>query len=175
MRLAIYTRVSTDEQDAANQVLELHQWAQAKGHIIVAEYQDVASGARRREQLDDLFDAARRRRFELVATWSLDRLTREGPLQTLLYLQRLTAMGVHVYSHQEPYLDPALPFYESIVAFLADIARWERQRRSERTIAGMKRAAKEGKRIGRPPGSKDTKKRVVRRRTWNGVPVPMGQ
>jgi len=102
MKLALYTRVSTDQQDATNQVLELKAWAERHGHTIVAEYQDILSGARRREHLDDLFNAARRRKFELVAIWSLDRLTREGPLQTLLYLQRLTATGVRIYSHQEP-------------------------------------------------------------------------
>ena len=175
MRIAIYVRTSTDSQDNENQLIELRAWAVAQGHTIVATYQDVASGARRREQLDDLFDAARRRKFELVAIWSLDRLTREGPLQTLLYLQRLTAMGIRAYSHQEPYLDPSLPFYESIVAFLADIAKWERARRSERTKAGLQRAVKEGKRLGRPPGKKDSRKRVVRRQAWVGVPVPMGQ
>ena len=86
------------------------------------------------------------------------RLTREGPLQTLLYLQRLTAMGVRVYSHQKAYLDPSLPFYESIVAFLADIARWEQQRRSQRTKAGLRRAVAAGKKLGRLKGSKDSKK-----------------
>jgi len=162
-RIALYTRVSTGDQDAANQVLELRAWAERQGHTVVAEYQDVASGARRREALDDLFDAARRRRFELVAIWSLDRLTREGPLQTLLYLQRLSALGIKVYSQQEAYLDPSLPFYESIVSFLADIARWERQRRSERTKAGLARAVREGKTLGRPKGKRDSKKRVVKR------------
>ncbi|MDA1189872.1 MAG: recombinase family protein [Chloroflexi bacterium] len=159
MKVSIYTRVSTDGQDATNQVLELRQWAASKGHNIVAEYQDISSGARRREHLDDLFDAARRRKFELVAIWSLDRLTREGPLQTLLYLQRLTALGVRVYSHQEQYLDPSLPFYESIVAFMADIAKMERERLSERTKSGLRRAVSQGKKLGRPPGSKDAKKR----------------
>ncbi|MFH1141155.1 MAG: recombinase family protein [Chloroflexota bacterium] len=174
MKLALYTRVSTDQQDATNQVLELKAWAERQGHTVVGEYQDVMSGARRREHLDNLFEAARRRKFELVAIWSLDRLTREGPLQTLLYLQRLTAMGVRVYSHQEPYLDPSLPFYESIVAFLADVARWERARLSERTKAGLARAVTQGKRLGRPLGRKDSRKRVVRRRSWVGVSVPMG-
>jgi DNA invertase Pin-like site-specific DNA recombinase len=159
VRLAFYTRVSTNTQEVANQLLELRAWTEHQGHTIVAEYQDIASGARRRERLDDLFDDARRRKFDLVAIWSLDRLSREGPLQTLLYLQRLTAMGVRVYSHQEPYLDPSLPFYESIVAFLADIAKWERARRSERTKLGLKRAVSQGKRLGRPLGSKDTMKR----------------
>ena len=174
-KVALYCRVSTDTQESDNQLLELRRWAESQGHIVVSEYVDVASGARRRERLDDLFDDARRRRFDLVAIWSLDRLTREGPLATLLYLQRLTTMGIGVYSHQEPYLDPSLPFYESIVAFLADIAKWERARRSERTKAGLQRAVSQGKRLGRPPGSKDSKKRVVRRRSWVGVSIPMGQ
>ncbi len=64
---------------------------------------------------------------------------------------------------QEPYLDPRLPFYEAIVAFLADIARWERERRSERTRAGLRRAVAQGKHLGRPKGSRDSRKRVVRR------------
>jgi DNA invertase Pin-like site-specific DNA recombinase len=131
---------------------------------VVGEYVDITSGARRRERLDDLFDDARRRRFDILAIWSLDRLTREGPLATLLYLHRLNALGVKVYSHQEPYLDPRLPFYESIISLLADIAKWERERRSERTRAGLRRAVAQGRTLGRPPGSKDRRKRVVRRR-----------
>jgi putative DNA-invertase from lambdoid prophage Rac len=123
---------------------------------------DIASGARRREKLDDVFDAARHRHFDILAIWSLDRLTREGPLATLLYVHRLNTLGVKVYSHQEPYLDPKLPFYESIIALLADIAKWERDRRSERTKAGLRRALTQGKKLGRPDGARDRRKRVVR-------------
>ena len=173
MKAAIYIRVSTDEQDASNQRRELAEWITKEGHVLTSVYQDIASGARRREHLDDLYDDARRKRFEIVGIWSLDRLTREGPLATLMYLQRLTALGVKVYSHQEPYLNPALPFYESIVAFLADIARWERERLSERTKAGVDRARASGKQIGRPPGRKDARPRT-RRRTVDMRPVRMG-
>ena len=120
MKVAIYCRVSSELQELENQLLELRNWADQQGYQVIREYTDVASGARRREHLDDLFDDARHRRFDVVAIWSLDRLTREGPLATLLYIHRLNATGVKVYSHQEPYLDPRLPFYESIIAFLAD-------------------------------------------------------
>ena len=164
-RVAIYARVSTDEQSPLNQIGELRHWAEAQDYSVVEQYVDVVSGARRREHLDDLFDDARRRKFDVVAIWSLDRLTREGPLATLLYIHRLNAMGVKVYSHQEPYLDPRLPFYESIIALLADIAKWERERRFERTKIGLRRAVVQGKRLGRPKGSKDRQKRVVRRRS----------
>ncbi len=58
---------------------------------------------------------------------------------------------------------PRLPFCEAIVAFLADIARWQRERRSERTRAGLRRAVAQGKHLGRPKGSRDSRKRVVRR------------
>ena len=174
MKTALYIRVSSDDQHPENQVAVLHSWAEAHGHDVVDVYQDILTGARRRERLDDLFDDARRRKFKLVATWSLDRLTREGPLATLLYLQRLTVMGVRLFSHEEPYLDPSLPFYESIVAFLADIARWERERRSERTKLGLARAKANGKTLGRPKGSRDRRKRVVRRRSYVGVSVPLG-
>ncbi len=169
MKVALYVRVSTPEQDLDNQLQELRTWAERQGHQVVAEHHDVASGARRREQLDDLFDAAHRHRFEILAIWSLDRLTREGPLATLLYLQRLTAVGVRVYSHQEPYLDPSLPFYESIVAFLADIAKWERQRLSERTKTGLERARRGGKTLGRPKGSRDKQQRPSRRLVRRGT------
>ncbi|MBU2008664.1 MAG: recombinase family protein [Chloroflexi bacterium] len=110
MKAAIYARVSTDDQEPANQVLELRRWAEGQGYAVVAEYVDFASRARRRERLDDLFEDAGRHKFGIVAIWSLDRLTREGPLPTLLYIHRLNALGVKVYSHQEPYLDPRLPF-----------------------------------------------------------------
>lgn len=166
MRVALYCRVSTEDQDPHNQLRALRAWAEREGYQVVGEYVDIASGARRRERLDDLFDDAKHRRFDIVAIWSLDRLTREGPLATLLYVHRLNALGVKVYSHQEPYLDPRLPFYESIISLLADIARWERERRSERTKAGLVRARAQGKRLGRPPGATDSKKR--RKKGWCG-------
>jgi len=129
MKICLYCRVSTEEQDPNNQLQELRRWAEGQGYQIYKEYVDFASGARRREHLDDLFNDAHRRKFDVVAIWSLDRLTREGPLATLLYISRLNALGIKVYSHQEPYLDPRLPFYQSIISLLADIARWEMVRR----------------------------------------------
>ena len=41
MKVRIYTRVSTDGQDANHQVIELCQWAETQGHQIITEYQDV--------------------------------------------------------------------------------------------------------------------------------------
>jgi len=157
--LAIYGRVSTERQDFENQMAQLREWAALHNHDIVGEYVDVASGARRRERVDDLYDDARSRRFDSVAIWSIDRLTRQGPLQTLLYLSDLNLAGAKVDSHQQPYLNPEHPFYSTLVAMLADIAKMERDLISQRTKAGLAKARSRGKRLGRPPGSKDKKTR----------------
>jgi putative DNA-invertase from lambdoid prophage Rac len=74
---------------------------------------------------------------------------------------RLHRVGVRVYSHQEPFLDPESPFHDTILALIATIAKMERERLIEGTRAGQQRARDEGKHIGRPQG-KDKKKR----RTW---------
>lgn len=53
---------------------------------------------------------------------------------------------------------------ELLYAIAGWVARMESQRRSERTKAGLSRAKAQGKRLGRPPGSKDKRKRMRRQR-----------
>ena len=164
MKLALYTRVSTEDQHQENQVLVLRDWAAAQGHEVVREYQDTISGVKRREQLDELMRAATRREFDMVAMWSLDRLTREGTFQSLYYLNTLTSSGIRVFSYQQPMLNPGAPFYDVVVAVYAEVARLERLQISERTKAGMARVKRQGGHVGRPKGSRDGYKRLRRRR-----------
>jgi DNA invertase Pin-like site-specific DNA recombinase len=98
MRTAIYARVSTKDgrQDADNQLRELRAFAETQGWTLVREYVDRASGKRGdREQFEKMFVAASRREFDCLLFWSLDRLSREGTLETLNHLQRLTQYGVN--------------------------------------------------------------------------------
>ncbi|MBF8267729.1 MAG: Resolvase, terminal domain [Dehalococcoidia bacterium] len=48
MGVALYTRVSTDDQNPETQLQELQDWAESRGHTVVSQFSDVASGARRR-------------------------------------------------------------------------------------------------------------------------------
>ena len=82
--------------------------------------------------------------------WSLDRFSREGVLETLNHLQRLTSYGVNWRSFTEQYLDSCGIFKDAVLAILAVIAKQERVRLSERTIAGLERARKQGRVGGRP-------------------------
>ena len=82
MRIAIYTRVSTNDkgQDPENQLLELRAWCANAGHEIVHEYVDHESGrkgADKRGQFAALFNDASKRQFDCVLFWALDRFSRE--------------------------------------------------------------------------------------------------
>ena len=103
-RAAIYIRVSTDGQTVDNQRLELEQAAKMAGWEIVGVYDDNGiSGAKSREQreaFDRLCKDATRRKFDVVMSWSVDRLGRS--LQDLVgFLSELHAVGVDLYLHQQ--------------------------------------------------------------------------
>src|SRR5437588_683125 len=80
---------------------------------------------------------ASQRQYDVLLFWALDRLSREGALKTLTYLQQLTAYGCKWRSFTEPYIDSCGLFADAIVGFLACIARQERARISERTLQGL--------------------------------------
>ena len=102
-----------------------------------------------------------------MLVWALDRLSREGPLAILTIVNRLKNYGVKVLSYQESWTEAPGELGELLYALTGWVARMESQRRSERTKAGLARVKAQGKRLGRPPGSKDKRKR--RRRQWFSV------
>ena len=93
---------------------------------------------------------ARKREFDVLLFWSLDRLSREGVLETLQHLNRLTSYGVGYRSFTEQYLDSCGIFRDAVIGILATIAKQERLRISERVRAGLDRARAKGKHLGRP-------------------------
>lgn len=161
MNIAIYCRISTDKQDNQNQLDQLRAFARTQGWNISKEYVDVATGKNGdREQFKSLFAAARRE-FELVLFWSLDRFSREGVYETLTHLQRLTAYGVGFRSFTEQYLDSCGMFRDAVISILAVIAKQERVRLSERTLAGLARARAQGRVGGRPRVPCDHRKVLI--------------
>ena len=79
-RVALYIRVSTSKQDTENQRRELEAVADRSGWKIVKVYEDAGiSGAKGRDQrpgLDAMMKAVNAKEFDMVATWSVDRLGR---------------------------------------------------------------------------------------------------
>lgn len=151
MKIAIYARVSTDKQDTENQTAQLREFAPKQGWQIVHEYIDYESGSKSdREQFQKMLADASKRKFDLVLFWALDRLSREGVLPTLQYLNRLESYGVGFRSFTEPYFDSCGVFKEAVIGIMATLAKQERVKRSERTKAGLARVKAAGRVLGRP-------------------------
>ena len=141
----------TKGQHTENQLQQLRQFAKTQEWKVVGEYVDHVTGKHSdREQFKKMFGAASRRDFDVLLFWSLDRLSREGVLETLNHLQRLTGYGVDYRSFTEQYLDSTGLFKEAVIGILAAIAKQERVRLSERTLAGLERARAQGRVGGRP-------------------------
>ena len=149
MRSAIYARVSTLDQEPENQLVELRRYTAARGWS-ATEYVDRGiSGAKdRRPALDRLLIDARRRRFDVVVVWRLDRLGRN--LRHLItLLEEFQALGVAFVSLNEG-IDATTPAGKLQMHILGAIAEFERARIAERVKAGLQRARAQGKRLGRP-------------------------
>jgi len=89
-------------------------------------------------------------------------LSREGPLAILTLVNRLKIYGVKVLSYQESWTEAPGELGELLYAIAGWVARMESQRRSERTKAGLARVMAQGRKLGRPSGSKDKRKRKRR-------------
>jgi len=165
MKVCIYSRVSTGLQDFQNQSIVLSEWANQRGFEVVTVYEEEESAwkAGHQKQLRRLLQDARKRKFDAVLVWALDRLSREGPLAILTLVNRLKTYGVKVISYQESWTEAPGELGDLLFALAGWVARMESQRRSERTKAGLARVKAQGKRLGRPPGSKDKRKRRRRR------------
>lgn len=148
-RAAIYARVSTVDQEPENQLQELRRDLAARGWTAVEYVDRGVSGAKdRRPALEELVRDARRRRFDVVICWRLDRLGRN--LKHLIaLLDDLQALGVAFVSLAEG-IDATTPAGKLQMHILGAIAEFERARIVERVRAGLQRARAQGVRLGRP-------------------------
>jgi len=153
-RVALYLRVSTgDGQTIENQRQALEEMAARAGWQVVEVYADEGisgtKGRERRPVFDRMLKAALRRKFDMIAAWSVDRLGRS--LQDLVaFLSELKAAGVDLFLHQQA-LDTSSPSGRALFQMLGVFAEFEAAMIRERTLAGLARARAQGKRLGRPP------------------------
>jgi DNA invertase Pin-like site-specific DNA recombinase len=151
-RIAIYLRVSTSKQETSNQRRELEAVARRSGWKIVRVYEDAgisgAEGRDGRPGLDALLRAVNAKEFELVATWSVDRLGR-SLTDLLSILQCLRDKRVDLFLHQQG-LDTSTTAGKAMFQMLGVFAEFERGIIKERVNAGLARAREKGVKLGRP-------------------------
>ncbi|NUN06654.1 MAG: recombinase family protein [Bdellovibrio sp.] len=149
-RVALYFRCSTVQQNLEIQTSDLRKYAEARGFDIVKEYSDFGvSGAKdRRPGLDELMKDARKRRFDLVLVWRLDRLGR-NTRHLLTLFEELEGLQISLVSHQEA-IDLSSSLGRVIATIMSALAAFERDLIKERVAAGIQRAKDSGKKLGRP-------------------------
>jgi DNA invertase Pin-like site-specific DNA recombinase len=153
-RVAIYARVSTIDkgQDPDLQLSELREYVERRGWTIVSEYVDKGhSGAKEsRPALNRMMADARRRKFDVIAVWKLDRFGRS--LKHLVTaLADLESLGVTFVSLRDGF-DLSTASGRLMFQIIGAMGEFERNLIRERVKAGMTNARRKGIRIGRPTG-----------------------
>ena len=155
-RVGLYLRVSTKNgQTVDNQRQALTEAiGRRDGWIIAEEFvDDGISGAKARDKrpaFDRLLKAVVRRKIDVVAAWSVDRLGRS--LQDLIgFFGELNAAGVDLYLEKQA-VDTTTPAGRALFQMLGVFAEFERAIIQERIHAGLARAREKGTKSGRPIG-----------------------
>jgi DNA invertase Pin-like site-specific DNA recombinase len=178
-RAAIYARVSTTNhgQDVSMQTRELREYCKRRNLRIVGEYTDVGvSGSKdSRPELNRLMVDAKQRRFDAVCVWKLDRFGRS--LRHLVNaLAEFESLGVCFVSLKDN-LDLSTPSGRLMFQIIGAMAEFERSLIQERVKAGMRHARANGKTIGRPRATVDSKKISALRAsgaTWREIAKTTG-
>ncbi len=169
LRAALYYRVSKDDgtMHTANQEPEVRQLCITRGWTLVREYREMESAVNRRPVFDALMDSARRGEFDAVVVWSLDRVARG--FQCFDAYRALASYGVRLVTVRESWTDASGPAQDLLIAVMSFASGFERARLVERTKAGLERARRMGRRIGRPPVRVD----LAAALTLRGAGVPL--
>lgn len=156
-RIFAYCRVSTSEQDTANQTIAIR----AKGytipdHRIVSETISGGVAASQRPQFNRLLDKLEQ--GDTLVVLKLDRLGRNTQ-DILATITGLTQMGINVVSLDLPVSNLASAEGQLMLTMFAAVAQFEKDRLRERTLEGLERAKADGKKLGRPVAT-DTNAKV---------------
>lgn len=150
-RVAIYARVSTvGSQSVDMQLRDLRELAKCRSFEVVTEYCDhgVSGSRETRPALDALLRDARRRKFDAVLVWKLDRLGR-SLVHLVRLLQDLRSLSVELISFSEG-LDFTTTTGKLLYQVISAFAEFERDCIRERVRAGLRNARAVGKNLGRP-------------------------
>ena len=145
MKVAIYARVSTEEQNVDKQIEECKTFCKNRGDDVVGIYKDVISGSKdSRPELNQLMIDSYNKRFEGVVVWKLDRLGRSVP-HLIKIITDWGNYGIHLVCVTQQ-IDTTTAMGKFIFYIFGAVAEFERELISERTKMGLKKAKNVGKR-----------------------------
>ncbi|HEY9777687.1 MAG TPA: recombinase family protein [Planktothrix sp.] len=152
IRAAIYTRVSTDDQNCDRQVRDLTEFAERRGFAIVSVYKEVASGVKDdRSERAKVIAAAKARKIDAILVTELTRWGR-STIDLMTTLQDLASWGVSFIPQTGMQMDLASPMGKLMTTIFAGLAEFERDLLRERTKSGLAAAQARGQVLGRQTG-----------------------
>jgi putative DNA-invertase from lambdoid prophage Rac len=156
MKVAIYCRVSTEEQTTENQRIRLEEYAQRMGYTYeIIEEQETTRKTRPKK--NELLQRLRHKEFDAYMVYKLDRWAR-SMYELTSEVKELFEKGIMFISYSEN-IDLSSATGRLQFHILCAFAEFERALIRERTLEGLNRAKAQGKTLGRPKGSKDKKRR----------------
>ena len=158
MRVAIYARVSTADQDCDRQLRELRAFARRLGAEVVGTFKETASGAKNdRAERKKVLALAQAREIDAVLVWELSRWGR-SLLDLIETLQSLQSWRVSLLAVSGLQLDLGTPHGKLLAGVLASLAEFERDLLRERVKSGLAAARARGHVLGRKKGFRPTAK-----------------
>ncbi len=136
-RVAIYARVSTEDQHTDLQIAELSAYVTQRNYTLYRIYEDTISGATRsRPNLDALLADAKKRKFDVVLVWKFDRFARS--LKMLVdSLELFKELGIDFISYKES-IDTTTSMGRLIFHINSAYAEFERELIRDRVLAGIR-------------------------------------
>jgi DNA invertase Pin-like site-specific DNA recombinase len=149
MNVAIYVRVSTEEQTNENQKLPLIQYCKRMDWTYeIFEEKESSRNTRPIQVL--LYNKLLRKEFDALVIYKFDRWARSTK-ELIDHMERLVEKGVIIYSYSENF-DLNSSMGRAMLTIISAFAQLERDLIRERTIAGLRRVKAQGKKLGRPFG-----------------------
>ena len=150
IKCAIYLRCSTNQQSTDSQLLPLKEYAEQSGYEIVEIYDDVSvSGSKvSRPSFDRMIEDARRRKFKVILSFSVDRCGRN--IKGLCdFVELMNQLNISLYFHTQN-IDTSSAMGKCFFHIFSSISFMEREMCVERVKSGLANARKNGVRLGRP-------------------------
>jgi putative DNA-invertase from lambdoid prophage Rac len=159
MKVAIYARVSTNDQNCERQIKDLTDYAQRCGYEVVGTYSETMSGMKvDRVQRKKIMSLARARNIDGVLVTELTRWGRSTS-DLISTINDLHSWNASLIAQNGFQCDLSTPHGKMILGIMATLAEFERDLFAERVRSGVALARSKGKVFGRKPGSKGDKYR----------------
>jgi DNA invertase Pin-like site-specific DNA recombinase len=149
-RCLIYARVSTKQQTTENQLPPLRKFAKDRGWKIVSELIDhgYSGTTNLRPNLTEVMSLARRRAFDVLLVYALDRFGRSVK-HLVNALDEFNELGIDFRAYNQD-IDTTTAAGKLFFTMISGFAEFEAAIIKERVHAGLARARAEGKQLGRP-------------------------